>query len=118
MSGSRLYGFYVAAALLSVAPAAAALTINIVAGTGLDGAALSAFGRAAAQWEARIADPILVTVNANLLNLGSDDILGQASSTLLIGGFDQVRNAMVADSFGEADDAIVASLPSRSRANS
>ena len=99
------------------APAAVALQIDIIAGAGLGGSALDAFQRAAAQWEVRIADPILVTINADLLNLGANNLLGQASSALLIGDYDLLRSALIDDAAVEADDAIVASLPSAAAFN-
>jgi hypothetical protein len=73
--------------------------------------ALAAFNRAAQAWEARIADPITVTINADLAALGSG-IIGRASSVILNTGYTTVRDAVVSDAAGEADDAIVASLPS------
>lgn len=72
--------------------------------------ALNAFNRAAAQWEARISDPITVTINAELATLGSG-IIGSASSVVLQGSYSEIRNQLVANSAAEADDAIVASLP-------
>jgi hypothetical protein len=86
--------------------------IVIVPGAGLSGnaAALAAFNRAAAQWESRISDSIIVTVNANLTVL-SPGVLGQTSSVSLSGSYTDVRGAMVADAANEADDAIVAALP-------
>jgi len=86
--------------------------IVIVPGAALAGnaAALAAFNRAADQWEDYIADPILVTVNANLAPLGVG-ILGQASSVGLFGSFNTIRNAMVADANDEADDAVATMLP-------
>jgi hypothetical protein len=86
--------------------------IVIVPGAALAGnaAALAAFNRAALAWEARIADPITVTINADLAPLGAG-IIGSTSSMILQGSFNTIRNAMVADSADEADDTIVASLP-------
>lgn len=73
--------------------------------------ALAAFERAAATWEGLISDPITVTISADVRALGSTTILGQASSVMLAGSHDLVRNAMVADSAGQADEAVVALLP-------
>jgi hypothetical protein len=86
--------------------------IVLVPGAGLaaNPAALAAFERAAAQWEARFSDPITVTINADFADLGNPSIIGQSSSVLLQGPFDLIRDQMVADA--DADDAIVASLPS------
>jgi hypothetical protein len=72
--------------------------------------ALAAFNRAAAAWEARISDPITVTIAADLGALGGG-IIGSASSVILNTGYTTVRNAIVNDAADEADDGIVASLP-------
>src|SRR5262245_18128895 len=101
-------------ALVTVRSAEAALTININAGAGLAGnaAALAAFDRAANQWEAVFSDNVTVNINADLTNLGNPTIIGQASRTLLFGGYTTIRNAMVADAADEgADDSIAALLP-------
>ncbi|MBX7168376.1 MAG: NF038122 family metalloprotease [Pirellulales bacterium] len=71
--------------------------------------ALAAFERAAAHWEAMISDPILVTLNADLANLGAPNVIGQTSTVLLQTSYNAIRNAIVADA--DADDAILASLP-------
>jgi hypothetical protein len=74
-------------------------------------AALAAFNRAALQWEARIADPITVSINADLAALGAG-IIGSTSATLLGASYNTIRNQMVVDAADEgAKDAIVASLP-------
>ena len=73
--------------------------------------ALAAFERAAATWESYLSDPVTVNISADVLNLGSSTILGQASSVMLAGGHDLIRDAMVADSAGESDDGVVALLP-------
>lgn len=73
--------------------------------------ALTAFNRAAQQWEAFIADPIVVTIDANLAPLGSG-ILGGTDAVLLFDDFNVIRSAMVDDAGdGETDDGIVAFLP-------
>lgn len=86
--------------------------INIVAGGGLTGTALAAFQRAAAQWEAFISDPITVNIDANLAALGPG-IIGSTSSVLLSGGYNVIRNQMVADAADElnAVNSIVGFLP-------
>jgi len=86
--------------------------IVIVAGPGLaaNTAALAAFERAAAAWEARISDSITVTINADLDSLGSN-ILGSTSSVALQAGYTTIRNQIVADAADETDDGIGASLP-------
>lgn len=72
--------------------------------------ALNAFNRAAVQWESRISDPITVTIDGQLAALGPG-IIGSASSVVLQGTYNQIRNQLVANSAPEFDDAIVASLP-------
>lgn len=80
-------------------------------------AALDAFERAAATWESFISDPITVTIDAGLSDLGNPNIIGQASSVLLQAGYDTIRNQMVADASFEADDGIVASLPTAAQSS-
>lgn len=104
------------ALMAPVAGQALVININPVAGGGLDtgpsaAAALAAFNRAADRWESAFSDPITLEIDADLRDLGSASIIGQAGSTLLIGGFDGVRNAIVADAADESDDAIVGFLP-------
>jgi hypothetical protein len=87
--------------------------IDIVPGATLQAnpPALAAFQRAADQWKAYIADPIGVTINADLANLGSSSIIGQSSAVLLIASYGTMRNAVVADGALDAGDAIAAALP-------
>ncbi len=86
--------------------------IIINAGSGLAGnaAALAAFNRAAQQWESFISDPITITIDADLGSLGPG-IIGSANSVALQGSYTLVRNALVADAADEADDGVVAFLP-------
>lgn len=72
--------------------------------------ALNAFNRAANDWAQFIADPVTVTINADLAPLGAN-ILGQTSSVVLVGSYSTLRNQMVADAANEPDDGIVSSLP-------
>lgn len=90
-----------------------AFNVVINPGTALQGnaPALAAFERAAATWESYISDPVTVNITADVRNLGSSSILGQAGSVILAGGHDLIRNAMVNDSSGESDDGVVALLP-------
>lgn len=92
--------------------------IQINAGPTLAGnaPALAAFNRAAAQWEARIADSITVNVDADMANMGSTTIIGSASTVTLAGGYTMMRDAMVADAADEPDDGIVGSLPTFAQA--
>lgn len=110
--GNRTLLAVILMALYVVTPSAQALNINIIPGASLaaNPAALAAFNQAASQWESQIADPITVNINADLASLGSG-IIGSASSVILQTGYDTIRNSMVADSAGEADDWVVAALP-------
>lgn len=98
---------------------ASALTININPGATLAGntAALDAFNRAADQWEAIFTDDITVTIDADLLNLGQPNIIGQASSVQLFAGYDVIRDRMVADAADEFDNGVVAFLPTAAQFN-
>ena len=95
-----------------------AFDIVISAGAGLaaNADALGAFERAAQAWEAHIDDDITITIDADLANLGNPNVIGQTGSVLLQAGYDTIRNQMVVDAADEADDAIVASLPTAASA--
>lgn len=95
-----------------------ATNIVIAAGAGLAGNAdaLAAFERAAQAWEAHLNDNITVTIDADLANLGSPSIIGQTGSVQLQAGYNTIRDQLVADAADEADDAIVASLPTAATA--
>lgn len=91
--------------------------ITLNAGATLQGnpAALAAFQRAVDAWEAVIADPITITVDADLAPLGPG-VLGQASSVTLVADYDLIRNQMVLDAADEADDLVTAFLPTSANA--
>lgn len=95
----------------------AGFDIVLVPGAGLaaDPAALAAFERAAARWEAVIADPIVVTIAADFADIGNPGIIGQSSSVLLQGPYDAIRDAMVSDGDAEGDDGILAALPAAAK---
>jgi len=97
----------------STAPLTSGFNIVITPGAGLQSntAAMQAFDRAAAMWEARIADPITVYIEADLTAFGSQTIIGQTGSVQLQGSYGEVRGQMVTDASDESDDSIVASLP-------
>lgn len=86
-------------------------TINLVAGATLqaNAPALASFQRSVNAWAAFISDPITVTINGDLANLGAPNIIGQTGAVLLQGGFDLVRNQLVTDA--DADDGLMAALP-------
>lgn len=90
---------------------ASGLDIVLVPGAGLgaNAAALAAFERAAARWEAAFSDPIVVTIDADFADLGNPGIIGQSGSVLLQGPYDVIRDALVADA--DADDDVVAAMP-------
>jgi hypothetical protein len=92
-------------------------TIVINAGSTLaaNTAALAAFNRAAAQWEARISDPVTITINADLANLGSTTTIGQSSTVMLQADYATIRDQVVSDAADEADDQIVSYLPNASQ---
>ncbi len=106
-----------ACALMSsvLVPSGEALTIVINPGAELaaNGPALAAFSRAAAQWESLFTDAITVDIDANVrsFGMGMSGTIGQASSALVAADFSVIRNQMVVDAAGEADDGVVASLP-------
>src|SRR6266850_264248 len=86
------------------------IVINAGPALAANTAALAAFERAAAQWEAYIADPVTVTIDADLEALGPGP-LGVTSNPILLVSYTTVRDALVADAFDEADDGVVAGLP-------
>ncbi len=104
---------------LSMAMPAGALNINLRPGTSLasvaNAPALAAFERAAARWEAQIADPVTVNIDADLIPLGSTTIIGQASSVLLAATHDFMRGLVVGDAADETDDTIVTAIPDSSQ---
>lgn len=91
------------------------IVINAGATLASNAAALAAFNRAAAQWESRISDPITINIDADLGDLGSSSIIGQSATTVLVSGYDSIRNDVVADAGDEADDQIVSHLPTYSQ---
>jgi hypothetical protein len=90
-----------------------AFDVVIQPGAGLAGnaAALAAWDRAAASWEAIIADPITVTIAADLVDIGEPGVLGQTDPVLFLGDVDEIRDAMAAAAGAEPDDGIVDALP-------
>lgn len=72
--------------------------------------ALAAFQRAAATWESIISNPIVVNLDVGLEVLAAN-VLGSASAVILEAGYDTIRNQMITSASSEADDGIVAALP-------
>ena len=92
-------------------PALSGLHIELVPDAGLaaNPAALEAFGRAAAQWEAVISTPVTVTINAGLEDLGDSRIIGQTLSRTFSGDYDTFRDALAEVHAGDVP--IVTALP-------
>jgi len=76
--------------------------------------ALATFNRAADKWEAFINDDVQVVINADLLDLGDPNIIGQAASVQPFADHDVMRAALIADA--EAGDSIVNYLPTKAEA--
>ena len=107
---NRKFGLAALLCALCTAQAAHGLTFDFGApfGTPAD----AALTRAAAQWTSRISDPILVTIDVGF-DTFDPNIIGQASTVTLttINGYETARGPLMADAAVEADDAIVAALP-------
>ena len=93
--------------------ALADLDIVISPGAGLAGnaPALAAFNRAAVQWENTFIDDIVVTINADMVNLGGGGVIGSTSTVLLETDYATMRAQLITDASDELDDAIVSFLP-------
>ena len=99
-------------ACVSESRAVGSFRIQLDLGPGLVGnaPAAAAFARAAALWEARIADDVTVVISADLEALPAG-VIGSTSSVILFGdNYAELRNAMVADSLAEGDT-LAAALP-------
>lgn len=109
----RLASLLSASALFGSCVAASALSIEIDAGPQLsaNADALSAFQRAADLWAVHFSDPITVHIDADLDNTLGANTIGSTSSVFLEGGFDEIRDQLVADATGQADKSILLSLP-------
>ncbi len=70
--------------------------------------ALATWQRAVDFWEARITDPVVITIAGDLQPLGAD-VLGSTASRTFLTDFTAIRDAMVADAV--AGEAIAAQLP-------
>jgi hypothetical protein len=78
-------------------------------------AALAAMNRAASEWKARISDPIQVNINANFASL-DPGILGSTGSVVLLGGYNTIRNAVVADAADEPTNTVATQIPTAANA--
>lgn len=94
-------------------------TININAGATLasNTQALAAFQRAAQQWANYISDPISIYIDANLIDMGSNTVIGSTSSVTFEAPYDAVMALLKADAGDEPDDGLVASLPELAQFN-
>ncbi|HNQ90174.1 MAG TPA: NF038122 family metalloprotease [Verrucomicrobiota bacterium] len=90
-----------------------AININPLSGLQGNPDALAAFYRAANQWEAFISDPITVTIDGDMANLGNPNIIGSTSlTTYWTANYSVLRNQMITDEAAEGSvHPIVASLP-------
>jgi hypothetical protein len=98
------------------APARAGLVINLnqTASLAANPDASAAFRRAADRWQAVFNDNINVNIDADLTSVGfaNPNIIGSTSSVLLQGGYDVIRNQLVADEAAESSvNPLVAALP-------
>ena len=103
-----ILGAFTVFALVPSTSSALSIVINAGPTLAANPAALAAFGRAAAQFENALTDPITVTIDADLAPLGPG-IIGSTSSVFLADSYDAIRNQMVADA--DADDTTVPFLP-------
>ena len=74
-------------------------------------AAVAAFNRAAAQWEAFLGDPVQINISAIFDSSLPTGALGSTQSVMITRLYDPVRNAMVFDAADETDDGVVSALP-------
>ncbi|MFD0894678.1 NF038122 family metalloprotease [Luteolibacter ambystomatis] len=95
-------------------------TFNIVIQPGStlasNGSALAAFQRAATSWAAYISDPVTIVIDADVHSFGAgqENIIGGASSQLLIGGYSGIRDTLVADDTAGGGGSISSALPTTS----
>jgi len=109
-AGSSGGGFSPASSQVSLSLGTFDIVINPGSGLSSNTAALAAFNRAAQQWEAYISDSITVTIAADLGGLGSG-IIGSTSSVILQGGYNTIRNQVVADASNESGGLVASFLP-------
>ncbi len=99
----------------TVSAQSGAFNIVIVPGPTLtaNAAALAAINRAVELWEARISDPITITIAADIVDTPdpSDTWGAVANPALLAYPYDTVVSVLQQDAANESDDKIVASLP-------
>lgn len=77
-------------------------------------AAMAAFERAAARWEAVISDPITVTINASIRSFGAgqENTIGVADSVMLFDEFDdEILTSWKAEAALDPENGLVAAIP-------
>ena len=99
--------------VLSWGRPAAALTIQLEPNAALvaNAPAFAAVQRAAATWEAQLADPVTVTVAVSLEPLSPPTAIGLTTPVVLSADFTVVRDQWAADAAGDPGDEILAALP-------
>jgi len=95
------------------APRAMAMVIVVTPDAGLSAnpAALAAFNRAAQAWSSKFTNNITINIDARLTGGFAPNHIGNASSVMLAAPYTFFRDRMVASAATEADDGIVAFLP-------
>lgn len=102
---------------VSVDGMAMVITVMPDAGLSANPAALAAFNRAGQAWSSRFTNPITINIAARLTGGFAPNHIGNASSVKFQANYDFFRGKIVAAAAGEADDAIVAALPTLAQFN-
>lgn len=102
---------------VSVDGMAMVITVTPDAGLSANPAALAAFNRAGQAWSSRFTNPITINIAAGLTGGFAPNHIGNASSVKFQANYDFFRGKIVAAAAGEADDAIVAALPTLAQFN-
>lgn len=114
MAHSRWNRLLVVLAVLGMAaaPASANMIISLTAGSSLssNSAALGAFNRAIATWEALFTDNVTINITADFGSLGSG-VLGSTSAVSSTVSYADLRSFMIGDETGYAHAAVVNALP-------
>jgi hypothetical protein len=92
---------------------ALSIVFTDVGETPMSAEALAGFQAGADIWEAVLLDPVTVRIDIAMRNFGAgnENIIGQASSSILQADFSQYRTAFAADAQSAADTATLATLP-------
>lgn len=103
-----------------VAPCSMGMVIVLTPDAGLSAnpAALATFNRAAQSWSSKFTNNITVNIAAGLTGgFPSPNYIGNTSSVKFQANYDFFRGWIVAAAAGEADDAVVAALPTLAQFN-